>query len=70
LAAECGFCIKPRKLPRKLRGYHIRQNYIQPALKQGLVELIYPDIPNHPQQKYRLTAKAERLKNKIKIFPP
>ncbi|MDR1830200.1 MAG: DUF4062 domain-containing protein [Candidatus Fibromonas sp.] len=42
---------------------HVRQNYIQPALKQGLIELVYPDIPNHPQQKYRLTAKAERLKN-------
>ena len=44
---------------------HVRQNYIQPALKQGLIELVYPDIPNHPQQKYRLTAKAERLKNEI-----
>ncbi|MCL2102364.1 MAG: hypothetical protein FWH22_11705 [Fibromonadales bacterium] len=34
---------------------NLRLNYIQPALKQGFIELVYPDRPNHPQQKYRLT---------------
>jgi predicted HTH transcriptional regulator len=37
-------------------------SYIQPALKLGLIEPLYPDNPNHPQQKYRLTEKAVRLK--------
>jgi len=42
---------------------YVRLNYIQPALKQGLIELVYPDNPNHPQQKYRL-ARKRRSKSK------
>jgi hypothetical protein len=37
-------------------------SYIQPALELGFIELLYPDSPNHPQQKYRLTEKAIKLK--------
>jgi hypothetical protein len=39
-------------------------SYIQPALKLGLIELVYSDNPNHPQQKYRLTEKAIKFKKK------
>lgn len=30
-----------------------RKNYLNPALKQGLVEMTIPDKPNSPRQKYR-----------------
>jgi len=43
---------------------NFRRNYIQPALKLEFIELVYPDNPSHPRQKYRLTKKAiEFLKN-------
>ena len=43
---------------------NFRRNYIQPALKLKFIELVYPNSPRHPQQKYRLTKKAiEFLKN-------
>jgi hypothetical protein len=32
---------------------------------EGYVEMIYPDTPNHPKQKYRLTAKGIALKNSL-----
>jgi len=35
---------------------------MDPALEQNYVELVYPDSPNHPQQKYRLTVKGLKLK--------
>jgi hypothetical protein len=34
-------------------------------MEQHYIELVYPDSPNHPQQKYRLTAKGLELKNKL-----
>lgn len=30
-------------------------NYLNPAIQSGLVEPLYPNQPNHPKQKYRLT---------------
>lgn len=36
-----------------------RENYFQPALEDGAIELKYPDQPNHPKQKYRLTDAAK-----------
>lgn len=30
-------------------------NYLNPAMKQGLVTALYPDQPKHPKQKYHLT---------------
>ncbi|MDE5920335.1 MAG: hypothetical protein K2G82_01805, partial [Paramuribaculum sp.] len=43
-----------------------RKNYIQPALAEGAIERLYPDRPNHPKQKYRLTdAAKDWKKNKI-----
>ncbi|WP_197911855.1 Fic family protein [Kineobactrum salinum] len=34
------------------------QNYLQPALDNGLVEMTQPDSPRSPTQKYRLTEKG------------
>ncbi len=40
-------------------------NYLQPALKFGLIELTIPDKPNSKNQKYRLTDKGKELKMKL-----
>ena len=45
---------------------YFRKNYIQPSLDQGYIEMSFPDNPNHPKQKYRLTAKGEILRNRNK----
>jgi fido (protein-threonine AMPylation protein) len=33
-------------------------NYLNPAIAQGFVRLLYPDSPRHPRQKYLLTVKG------------
>ena len=33
-------------------------NYLNPAIKDGFVRLLYPESPRHPRQKYLLTAKG------------
>lgn len=35
-----------------------RENYVTPALNEGAIERKFPDVPKHPRQRYRLTAKA------------
>jgi ATP-dependent DNA helicase RecG len=40
-------------------------NYLEPSMNSGFIELKYPDSPNHPNQKYRLTSKGEKLKKEI-----
>jgi hypothetical protein BACCOPRO_01123 len=41
-----------------------RKNYFLPALEDGAIEPMYPEQPNHPKQKYRLTELAkEWIKN-------
>ncbi len=42
------------------------ENYISPAVETGIVKVLYPDKPNHPRQKYLLTAKGLALYNEIK----
>lgn len=37
---------------------HFLTRYITPALEEGLIELLYPESPRHPRQKYCLTAKG------------
>jgi hypothetical protein len=41
-------------------------NYINPAMSEGLVKLLYPDNPNHPRQKYLLTVKGAVLYDSLK----
>lgn len=40
-------------------------NYISPAFEAGFLKVLYPDKPNHPRQKYLLTAKGLALYNEI-----
>ncbi len=42
-----------------------RENYFLPALEDGAIERLYPDSPNHPKQKYRLTDSAKEWKKEI-----
>jgi predicted HTH transcriptional regulator len=40
-------------------------NYINPALRSGLIELKYPDSITHPNQRYMLTEKGLQLKKQL-----
>ncbi len=40
---------------------NFKQGYLDPALKDGLVEMTLPDKPNSRLQKYRLTEKGRKL---------
>ncbi|MGL5016220.1 MAG: Fic family protein [Bacteroidales bacterium] len=31
------------------------KNYLNPAMKEGFVSMLYPNNPKHPRQKYLLT---------------
>ena len=42
------------------------ENYLNPSLDGGYIEMTYPDSPNHPQQRYRLTSKGIELREKLK----
>jgi hypothetical protein len=46
---------------------YFRLNYILPALESGCIEMTFPDNPNHPKQKYRLTAKGKALQQQLKM---
>ena len=39
--------------------------YINPAIENGFVRLLYPDSPRHPRQKYLLTVKGMMLLNQL-----
>ena len=42
------------------------ENYINPAFEVGFLKVLYHDKPDHPRQKYLLTAKGLALYNEIK----
>jgi len=44
---------------------NFRENYLEPALNEELIEMIYPQR-NHPNQKYRLTPKGQALQELLK----
>jgi ATP-dependent DNA helicase RecG len=44
---------------------YFRKDFLQPALEKGLLEMTFPDKPNHPGQKYRLTEQGKRLSIKL-----
>ena len=37
------------------------QQYLNPAIDEGFVRLLYPQSPRHPRQKYLLTVKGLAL---------
>lgn len=37
---------------------NFRENYLEPALNDGFIKIKYPENPNHPNQKYRLSLKG------------
>lgn len=43
----------------------LEQLYINPALVIGVIEMLYPETPRHPKQKYRLTSLGLYLLNVI-----
>lgn len=50
-----------------LRGRdNFTKNYLNPAIENGYIELIFPNSPRHPEQAYRLTPKGENLKKEMK----
>ena len=56
LAEIMGFCNRKSRKKFSL-------NYLIPSIEDGAIERKYPDQPNHPRQKYRLTEKAINWKN-------
>ncbi|CCX47780.1 conserved domain protein [Bacteroides sp. CAG:927] len=39
-----------------------REIYLNPALSDGYIERLYPELPKHSTQKYRLTQAAKEWK--------
>ena len=39
--------------------------YLNPAISEGYVRMLYPQSPRHPRQKYLLTAKGLSLYKEI-----
>lgn len=46
------------------------ENYVKPALEGGIVKVSHPDRPNHPRQKYLLTAKGLALYHELTSSRP
>jgi len=42
-----------------------RDNHLEPAINEGLIELTIPDKPRSSNQKYRLTKKGKALKKEL-----
>lgn len=60
--------MKRSEIQKKLSLKHddyFRLHYIEPAMKAGFIEMTYPERPNHPKQKYRLTEKGIAYKKKL-----
>ena len=52
-----GFGLKDRK--------NVLNLYLNPAIADGYVRLLYPDKPRHPRQRYLLTIKGLALYNEL-----
>ncbi len=48
------------RLGLKHRG-NFRTNYLEPAIKQGFISMLFPDTPKHPDQRYLLSPKGNTL---------
>lgn len=42
------------------------ENYLNPAITEGYIRMLYPNSPRHPRQKYLLTVKGMALYNELK----
>ena len=53
----------------ELSGLKHRPNFIEyhlnPAISEGYIRRLYPDLPRHPRQKYLLTIKGQSLYNEL-----
>lgn len=43
---------------------NFRENYLEPALRKGFIQMKHPDNPNHPKQRYVLTELGRQLKKR------
>ena len=72
IQAKAWGCLEPSLQKQILDSYFVKvimeklkmsdrknflDNYLNPAIKEGFVRLLYPDSPRHPRQKYLLTVK-------------
>jgi len=58
--------LSPSALWKRLGLKHrptFRENYLRPAIAQGLIAPTIPEKPNNRLQKYRLTAKGRMMKD-------
>ena len=39
--------------------------YLNPAMEEGFVRMLYPDSPRHPRQRYLLTVKGTMVYNHL-----
>lgn len=44
---------------------NFRENYLEPALNEGLIIMKHPENPNHPNQKYKLASKGTLLRKDL-----
>lgn len=44
---------------------NFRENYLEPALAEEVIEMKYPDSPNHPKQRYLITEKGTEIKKQL-----
>ena len=54
-----------KKLGLKSRAHFVKE-YLNPALRAGLIEMTLPDTPKSTSQRYRLTQADKALARKIK----
>ena len=50
--------LKLKRGTNRRRAKNFLENYLNPAIADGYVKLLYPDSPRHPRQKYLLTVKG------------
>lgn len=64
ILAEQQLSIKEMLAVMKLKDReNFMANYLNPAMKEGFVVMLYPSNPKHPRQKYLLTAKGLAVYN-------
>ena len=61
-----GYCsvLQLMEICGKKNRKKFRENYILPALQDGMIERKYPETPNHPHQRYRLSEQAIEWKKR------